>query len=139
MNQGIAFARTLRALEAGDFRASKLGLLGAVMILGAWAWWMLAARVPQYESSNDVRIASGRAMAYFSADALARIHVGQAAAVHVNGSVFPSRVQAITPDDVELRFTSNQPPATSLTPATADVEVSQLSPAALAFRTLTRR
>lgn len=139
MNQGIAFARTLRALEAGDFRASKLGLLAAVMILGAWAWWMLAARLPQYESSNDVRIETGRAMAYFPADALSQIHVGQPADVHLSGSAFPARVESIASDHTELLFTSHQPPATTLTPATADVEVSQLSPAALAFRTLTRR
>ena len=52
MNQGIAFSRTLRALDADDFRASKLGLLIAAALLVAWTWWMLAARVPQYESTN---------------------------------------------------------------------------------------
>lgn len=52
MNQGIAFARTIRALEADDFRRSKIGLLIALILLAAWIWWMFAARVPQ----NGVRM-----------------------------------------------------------------------------------
>ena len=65
MNQGIAFARTLRALDADGFRRSKLGLLIAAILLAAWTWWMLAARVPQYETATNVRIEDGRAIAYF--------------------------------------------------------------------------
>src|SRR5277367_3130283 len=98
MNQGIAFARTLRALDADDFRASKLGLLAAVILLAAWTWWIFAARVPQYESTTNVRIEPGRALAYFPPDVLSRLRPGQSALVHTGGSTFPSQVQSIAAD-----------------------------------------
>ena len=136
MNQGIAFARTLRALDADDFRASKLGLLMAAVVLGVWAWWMIGAHIPQYESTNNVRIESGRVIAYFPPDALGHIHANQSAQVHFNGRAFPSQVQKVTADHAELIFTSHQPPATTSASATAEVEVSRLSPASIALREL---
>jgi len=45
VNQGIAFARTLRALEADDFRSSKLWLLVAAILVAAWVWWIVSAGV----------------------------------------------------------------------------------------------
>jgi len=138
MNQGIAFARTLRALDADDFRASKLGLLAAVILLAAWTWWVFAARVPRYESTANVRIESGRAIAYFPHEALLRIHADQPALVHVDGATFPAQVQSVASDHAELAFTSHQPPATASTSATAEIEASRVSPASIALRTLTR-
>jgi hypothetical protein len=132
MNQGIAFARTLRALDADDFRASKFGLALAVILLAAWTWWMLAARIPQYETSTNVRIEQGRAIAYFpSTD---QIRPGQQVFVKLGSETFSARVQTITADHAQLVFTSHQPPATPL--ATARVEISRVSPAAIALRTL---
>jgi hypothetical protein len=138
MNQGIAFARTLRALEADDFRASKLGLFAAIILLGAWIWWMLGASVPQYESTTDVRIESGHVIAYFPPSALAHVRPGQQATVRFDASSFPAQVQSLAADHVELALTSHQPPATTSTSATAEVEVSRLSPATIALQTLTR-
>jgi hypothetical protein len=137
MNQGIAFARTLRALDADDFRASKLGLLLPVILLVAWTWWMLAARVPQYESTTNVRIERGRALAYFPPDVLARIHAGQPAAVHVDGAALPARVQTVTPDHVELVFANLQSLIPTSPSASADIETTRVSAAALALQTLT--
>jgi hypothetical protein len=139
MNQGIAFARTLRALDADDFRASKLGLLAAVVVLCAWTWWMFAARVPQYESTTNVRLEPGRALAYFPPDAFARIHPDQSALVHFNDETVPARVQTVTADHVELVLAPNpQPPTPPSSSASAEIEVSRVSPAAIALRTLTR-
>jgi hypothetical protein len=138
MNQGIAFARTIRALDADDFRASKLGLLIAALLLGAWTWWMLAARVPQYETTTNVRIQSGRAIAYFSPEAISRIRSDQPAVLHFDGAVFPARVQTIASDHAELAFANPQSPTLTSTSASVDVEVSQISPAAIALRRLTR-
>jgi hypothetical protein len=138
MNQGIAFARTLRALDADDFRASKLGLLAAIILLIAWAWWMLAARVPQYESSNNVRIESGQAIAYFPPDALTRIHANQPALIRIGDVSFPAQVQSVASDHTELVFTSHQPPATASSPASAEIETTSVSPASIALQTLTR-
>ncbi len=136
MNQGIAFARTMRALDADDFRASKFGLLAAAIVLAGWSWWMFAARVPQYESTTNVRIEASHAIAYFSPDALSRIQVDQPAVLRSDGSAFPAQVQTIASDHAELIFTNHQPPATTSSAATVEIQVSRLSPAAIALRTL---
>jgi len=136
MNQGIAFARTIRALDADDFGRSKLTLVFAAILLAAWSWWMLAARVPQYETTTNVRIESGRAIAYFSSTD--RIHPGQSALIRSNRGTFLARVGNVAPDHAELVFTSNQQPTTTSTLATAEVEVSRISPAAIALHTLGR-
>ena len=139
MNQGIAFARTLRALDADDFRASKLGLLAAAALVAAWAWWMLAARIPQYESTTKVQIEHGRALAYFRPDALAHIQPGQLALVRVNGSTISSRVQSISSDHIDLTLPANrQSPTPASSSASADIETMRVSPATIALRSLTR-
>jgi hypothetical protein len=135
MNQGIAFARTLRALDADDFRASKLGLLAAVILLAAWAWWMLAARVPRYETTINVRIESGHAIAYFPPDVLSRIHANQPALIHIDGVSFSTHVRTVAADHAELDLAPNPQ---SPIPTSADVETTRMSPAAVALQTLTR-
>jgi hypothetical protein len=136
MNQGIAFARTIRALDADDFRRSKFTLLIAAILLGAWTWWMFSARVAQYETTTNVRIESGRAIAYFQSTD--QIRPGQTAFVTLGSDRFPARVLNVTGDHAELVFTNNQQPTTTSTPATAEIEISSASPAAIAFRTLGR-
>lgn len=133
MNQGIAFARTLRALDADDFRASKLGLLVAALLLVAWTWWMFAARVPQYESTTNVRIESGHAIAYFPPDVLTRIHPGQPALIRDEAGTVFARVEATATDQVELALPANRQ---SRTAASVDIETSRVSPAAIVLRTL---
>ena len=136
MNQGIAFARTIRALDADDFRGSKLGFAIAAALLGVWIWWMLAARIPQYETTTNVRIETGRAIALFpSTD---QIRPGQPAFVTVVNDIIAARVQAVTSDHAELVFNNNQQPPTISTSATAEIEISRISPAAIALRTLGR-
>lgn len=136
MNQGIAFARTTRALEADDFRGSKLGLLVAAILLGAWTWWLFAARVPQYETTANVRIESGHAIANFAS--VHQIRPGQTALVTIGGQTLPARVENVAGDRAELVFASEPPSGAASGPATAEVEVSRVSPAAIAFRTLGR-
>jgi hypothetical protein len=137
VTQGIAFARTIRALHADDFRGSKLSLAIAAILLAAWTWWMLAARVPQYESTTNVRLESGRAVAYFSSTD--QIRPGQTAFVTLANDTVTAQVQNVTADHAELVFTNNQQPTTNNPqPTTARVEISRISPAAIAFRTLGR-
>jgi hypothetical protein len=136
MNQGIAFGRTIRALNADDFGRSKFTLAFAAVLLVAWTWWMLAARLPQYETTTNVRLESGRAIAYFpSTD---QIRPGQTAFVTVASDRIPARVQAVASDRAELVFTNNQQPTTISTSAVAEVEISRTSPASIALRTLGR-
>ena len=135
VNQGIAFSRTLRALDADDFRASKLGLLVAVALLAAWTWWMLAARVSQYESTSHVRIESGVVIAYFPSTI--RIHPGQSAIVKIGADSFPARVQTVAPDHAELDLAPNpQSPIPTSASSSADIEISRVSPAAIFLHTL---
>jgi hypothetical protein len=131
VNQGIAFVRTLRALQADDFRASKLGLFAAVALLAAWTWWLFAARVPQYESTNNVRIESGRAIAYFPSTS--DMAIGQPALIHLSRATITARVQSIAPDHVDLALLANSQP---LTATSVDIETARVAPAALALKTL---
>jgi hypothetical protein len=140
MNQGIAFTRTLRALDADDFRASKLGLLAAGALLIAWTWWMFSARIPQYESTTNVRIESGQVIAYFPPGALARVRTDQPATVVLGDSSFPARVQSVASDHAELVLTPNpQPPIPASAEASAEIEVSATSPASIVLRTVGAR
>jgi len=134
MNQGIAFARTLRALEADDFRWSKLGLAGAALVIAAWAWWMFAARLPRYESTHNVRVEAGQLVAYFPSTR--DIAAGQRALLHWNGTTTVTRVQSVAIDRVALAL-----PANSARPGadSAEIETGRVSPADIAFRTLTGR
>jgi hypothetical protein len=134
MNQGIAFARTLRALDADDFKRSKLSLAFAAILLGAWTWWMLATPVPQYETTTNVRIENGRAVAYFPSTS--KLRIDQPAFVTLGADRWSARVEKVASDHAELVFTNDQQPTTVLTPATAEIEISRISPAAIALRTL---
>lgn len=138
MNQGIAFARTIRALEADDFRRSKFGFVVAAILLVAWAWWMVGGRVPQYASAAHVRIEAGRAIAEFSASS--QIRAGESATVQVNGQSFAARVASVTGDRAELVFVSHPATldATAATSASAEVEISRVSPASIVLRSLGR-
>jgi hypothetical protein len=60
MDQGIAFARTLRALEADNFRRSKFGIAVAVILIGAWVWWFVVGFPPRHEHAGSVLIENGR-------------------------------------------------------------------------------
>jgi len=114
----------------------------AAILLGVWAWWMLAARVAQYETATSVTIESGSAIAYFPSTSL--IRPGQTAFVTLGSDTIPAQVQTVESDHAELVFTHNQPttnnqqPTTTSTQATAEVEVSRMSPAAIALHTLGR-
>ena len=136
MNQGIAFGRTIRALEADDFRSSRAGLLIAAILLAAWTWWMLAARVPQYESTTNVRLESGLVIAYFPSTN--QIRPGQTAFVTFGSDRIPAQVQIVATDHAELVFSNNPQLITTPTPSAARVEISRVSPAAIALRTLGR-
>jgi hypothetical protein len=138
VNQGIAFAKTLRALESDDFRRSNFGLLIAFAVLLAWTWWALVARVPQYQSTNHVRIEAGRAIAYFPSTS--DIAIGQPALVHFNGTAVRAQVQSIAPDYAVLVLASNpRPPIPPSSSPSADIEVARVSHASLALQILGRR
>jgi hypothetical protein len=49
----IAFARTIRALDADDFRGSTLGLLFAAVLLAGWTWWFFTPSIPQFSVRDE--------------------------------------------------------------------------------------
>ena len=57
MTGQIAFSKTLRALDADDFRASKLSIVLALVTLVAWIWWMVTPSVAQFQELDNATIA----------------------------------------------------------------------------------
>lgn len=56
MNGEAAFTRTIRALDADNFRRSTAGLFTAAGLLVGWAWWMLGERVAGHDFSGSVKL-----------------------------------------------------------------------------------
>jgi hypothetical protein len=139
MNQGIPFARTIRALDAGDFCTSKLGLLLVAAVVAAWIWWALAARVPQYELSANVRLDSTgqSAVADFPASVRTRIRPGQHALLRTKTSVNDAQVTDTTETSdgqVRVNLRLSQPAAPLAEPLTVELEIERVSPATIALR-----
>ncbi len=149
MTGQIAFARTLRALDADDFRGSKMGLFFAIILLAAWIWWLFAASIPQYEVSSHTRLDLNHNSAVADFPPTTRIHPGQSAQITTNdGQIIQAQVEKVInePTITRVQFTlsttspatSHQPPATPeppatshQPPATARIEVNRTSPATL--------
>lgn len=136
MNQGIAFARTIRALDADSFRASKLTLLLAVTILAAWIWWAFAARFPQYQTYRNVHVDldAQTALAYLP-DAHPRI--GEHAILRTTDSSLAADITGLTHTPEGLRITFHLPQSSSRSSGTysIDLETERVSPAVIALRT----
>jgi len=139
MNQGIPFARTIRALDADDFRGSKLGLLLAALVLGCWLWWAFAATVPRYELATNVQVdpASQTVVAYFRARAGLHIRAGQSAILRAgNASVGAAVAAATATSDGQIRVDLQllQPAAALAGPIAVELEIERITPATIAFR-----
>jgi hypothetical protein len=149
MTGQIAFARTLRSLDADDSRGSKMGLFFAIILLAAWTWWLFAANIPQYEVSSHTRLDLNHNFAEADFSPTTRIHPGQPAQITTNdGQIIQAQVEKVInePTITRVQFTlskaspatSHQPPATPeppatshQPPATARIEVTRTSPATL--------
>lgn len=133
MNQGIPFARTLRALDADNFRASKLSLVLAVTIVLAWIWWALVGRVPQYESSTDVSVAAQTAVAVFPGSVTP---LSPAVLRSGGNSILLNVVSAVRTTDGRTRVVLQLPPAgLQLSgPVSAEIEIGRASPATIVLR-----
>jgi hypothetical protein len=151
MNGSSAFARTMRALDADDFRGSKFGLLLIAAVLAGWVWWMLAAAVPQYEISEnallnvDIGSVVPRAIADFPVQVARRIHPGQSAMLQAAGAQqhIPAEVASVTSEGpfVRVTFKLGTPFANDRSQtmrATASITVDRISPATIALRALGR-
>jgi hypothetical protein len=48
----IAFSRTMRSLDADDFRGPRVVWLVAGILLAAWTWWFFTAQIPIRDGSQ---------------------------------------------------------------------------------------
>jgi membrane fusion protein (multidrug efflux system) len=73
------FAHTLRSLEVDGARGARALALLAVLLLGAWSAWLLIARIPVTEVSDDARVqvdAAGHELAVAIAGRVLAVRVG---------------------------------------------------------------
>jgi hypothetical protein len=138
MTGQIAFARTIRALDADDFRGSKLGLFFAIVLIALWTWWFFAASIPQYETSTRLQLNGTSAEADFQPTV--QILSGQPAQISVNGETIQATVENVinepTKTHVELNLLTTAPATGSQPPATARVEIDRATPASLVLRAI---
>jgi hypothetical protein len=155
MTGQIAFARTLRALDADNFRAPKLGLFFAIALLAAWTWWFVTPSIPQYftlsenatlrwEPSSHEVVVTHLTSTHIIPPALRQIHLDQPARLRFDDRTIGARVVhssswllhydfALLILDVPL---SISPPLPSQ--ATIEIEAGRVSPATLLIRALYR-
>jgi len=133
MTGQIAFARTIRALDADDFRAPKLGLFFAIILLALWTWWFFAATIPQYETTTHLELNNNTAQADFPPTT--QIHPGQPAQITLSdGQTINAQVEKVTTEPTTVRihlklFPRSQSPVPSPQPQRATVETARRTPA----------
>jgi hypothetical protein len=145
-----AFSRTTRSLAADSFRRPALGLLLAVLLLGAWVAWLLLAQITLYEVSSAARLEADRqVVADFPPSALGHVVPGQpaqlrldsfpwtqygvvpATVVGVAGKVDAGRVQVVLAIQPEATASISLQPGLT---GTVEVATERRSPAELILR-----
>jgi hypothetical protein len=142
MTGQIAFAQTIRALDADDFRGSKLGLFFAIVLLSLWTWWFFAASIPQYATTTHFELNQNSAEADFPLTT--PIRPSQPAQITTSdGQTIQAQVEKVinepTATYVHLILLttpapSPQPPA----PARLVIEVNRATPASMVRTALNR-
>jgi len=80
----LQFSRSLRALQIDSFRASRIGLLLAILLMFVLILWFFLAKVTLYEDSESLSITQeGRIVGIFNPESIKRIHPGQPALLRV--------------------------------------------------------
>lgn len=144
MTGQIAFARTLRALDADNFRFPKLGLFFAIAILAAWTWWFLTPSIPNFGGHAEGTLTwfGPHQVAIAISPELPEIDVGQAVQLHINGRVYGARVSHVGFLVHDIRMIMLDVPANIQPPlpsrATIEVATGRVSPAKLLVRSLLR-
>jgi len=142
----LQFSRSMRSLTIDSYRASRIGMiLAAILMLGLILWFLLA-KVSLYETSTNVTLTQdGRLLASFNSDALARIQPGQTATISLTGGpegrtvLLSATVIGKDPDTNQVEFwaiANNAPPDILQGNPTArvDVQVESITPARLVLR-----
>ena len=75
----IPFSRTIRSLEADNFRIGAVSSLVALLIISGWIVWLFYARVPIYAVSDRARLEAANELYYVASPTS-----GYVVAVHMN-------------------------------------------------------
>jgi multidrug resistance efflux pump len=153
-----AFSRSLRSIEADRGHRAVWGVLLAAAFLVAWLAWFALARITLLEVTDTAWLeaeAPGigtpalKGVALFAPDALGHIRPGQPAQLHLRVSPrpryggLPATVDRVLGLDesgqVRVELVLHPEPGTAHPlqagqPATVEIEVERLSPAALMLR-----
>jgi hypothetical protein len=136
----------MRSLTIDSYRASRIGMILAAILMLALILWFLLARVSLYEISTDVTLTQdGRLLANFSPEAQGRIQPGQTASIRLTGGpegqivTLPATVVGKDPttNQVEFWAIANDVPADVLQgnlSARVEVQVESITPARLLLR-----
>jgi hypothetical protein len=154
VTMSLPFESSIRSLRADREWPALTVLVCAIVLLGLWMAWFLWAPIPRYETGTVVGTKrSGAIVAQFPAVAQTYLKAGQAAFVHQEvqagsdraGESEPVMVMLVdrAPLDgkigVELASLAKDPAewgkaTNSNSPLVVDVEVEQLSPAQVVWR-----
>lgn len=143
----IQFSRSMRALRLDSFRATRIGLAFAVLIMLALILWFFLAKVTLYEVSTTLEMRpDGVLLVTFPKEARTRLRAGMPAILRLSQGAdqpslsLPAVVWNLLPDgeQVEIQILSDALPLDmrqgKLT-GQLDVEVEYITPAALVLRT----
>ncbi|MGB1288542.1 MAG: hypothetical protein ACPG7F_18550 [Aggregatilineales bacterium] len=74
------FSRTMRSLQADNFRPSLIFLAMALMLIMAWLGWFTLSQINIYETSDNIyAVQGGNLAATFSNDIVTKVQPGQSA------------------------------------------------------------
>ena len=74
----LPFSRSIRSLDIDSYRASRIGMILAIVILILLFAWFFFAKVTLYEVSSDLTFTEDdHVLAYFPKESLKRIQTGQ--------------------------------------------------------------
>jgi hypothetical protein len=104
----IAFAQSLRSLQADRNRVSLVALSLAGLLFLGWLVWFFFAPVTLYETGQIVQTSSdGVVVAHFPLTAQTRLQVGQAVQLHLEGAEQAAAIPA-TVADIAQQATGDQ-------------------------------
>jgi len=137
----------MRALRLDSFRATRIGLAFAILIMLALIVWFFVAKVTLYEVSSSLEMnADGKLLVTFPKEARSRLRPGMPAILRLDQGVdqpiltLPAVVWDLPTDgeQVEILILSDALPLDAQQGKLAgqlDVEVEYITPAALVLRT----
>jgi len=141
----LPFARSMRSLQADNYRFSLALCLGSIGLLTAWAAWFFLAQIALYETGQIVGTTRrGTVVAQFPSPAAGQIRRGQSAILRLQGPLgdqsgtLPATVNDVTrrADQVRVELSVPQKMAAPINwqdrlTGQVEVVVDHVSPATL--------